>query len=357
MRRFAGYNRDVALIEPSPAGLFCPPGNFYIDPHRSADIAVTTHAHTDHARPGSRNYLTVKEGVPLLRERLGPNAGITAVAYDEPIVRNGVRVSLHPAGHLLGACQVRVEHRGEVVVVSGDYKLHADPTCARFEPVRCHTFITESTFALPVYRWPDPVDVVAEINAWWRECQRRRRTSVIFCYAIGKAQRILASVDSSIGSLLVHRSIARFLPAYETAGVRLPPTRTATAESIAAAGGRALVLAPPAAVRSRWLARLGPVSTAAASGWMLLGGPRRRRAVDRGFVLSDHADWDGLLTAIRSTGAENIGAVHGYTDELIRWLRKNGWNAFDAGEQRPPAAGSSKARRRLETPLLPWAET
>jgi putative mRNA 3-end processing factor len=243
------------------------------------------------------------------------------------VTRNGVTISLHPAGHILGSAQVRVEQRGEVWVISGDYKLEAESTCPPFEPVRCHAFVTESTFGLPIYRWRPPAETFGQINAWWRVNQSAGRTSVIFAYSLGKAQRVLAGIDASLGPIFVHGAVMRFLPIYASAGVKLPPAQHATTESVRAAKGSGLVIAPLSANGSPWLRKFGELSTAFASGWMQIRGARRRRALDRGFVLSDHADWNGLLAAIHATGAERIWVTHGYTTPLVRWLTENGYEA------------------------------
>jgi putative mRNA 3-end processing factor len=314
------------MLKINESGLFCEAGGFYIDPWRGVDRALITHAHSDHARTGSLEYVCVEEGAGLLRERLGPVRIVTA-RYGEELSIAGVRVSFHPAGHVLGSAQIRVEHRGEVWVVSGDYKTHADPTCAPFEPVKCHTFLTESTFGLPVYRWPQPAEIIADLHAWWRENQREERTSVVLAYSLGKAQRVLASLDESVGPIFVHGAVRTLLRHYERAGVRLPLVEHATKEKVRAAGGRGIVIAPPAADNSPWLHALGEVSTGVASGWMLLRGTRRWRAADRGFALSDHADWDGLISSIRATGAERVLVTHGYAAPLARWLNENGWRA------------------------------
>ncbi|MEO5802020.1 MAG: ligase-associated DNA damage response exonuclease [Verrucomicrobiota bacterium] len=315
------------LLTNTERGLFCEAGNFYIDPWRPVDFAVITHGHSDHARWGSKNYLTEKTGVPILQQRLGCDARIESVPYGETIFRNGVKISLHPAGHILGSAQVRIEHDGEICAVSGDYKLEDDGTCEPLEPIRCHTFVTESTFALPIYYWRPQTEIFAEINDWWRKNQIHERTSVLFCYSLGKAQRLLSGLDSSIGPIFLHGAAARFLPAYEQVGIKLPPTERADSGKIKAARGNSFVLAPPSADNSPWLRKFGDISTAFASGWMQIRGTRRRRSLDRGFVLSDHADWDGLLETIKATGAETIWATHGYTTPLVKWLRENGKNA------------------------------
>lgn len=311
-------------VKPSPAGYFCEAGGFWIDPSRGVPRAVITHAHSDHALPGSERYLTSRAGVGVLRRRLGPSADIRGLPYGERARLDGVDLSFHPAGHILGSAQVRIEYRGRVLVLSGDYKLQSDPTCAPFEPVRCHLFVTESTFALPVYRFPPPAGVFAEIDAWWRENAAAGRTSVIFGYSLGKAQRILAGVDASIGPIVVHPAIAEFMPDYAAAGVRLPTLLPDSPENVLRARGRGLVLVPPAADLGRWLSRFAPVSTAMASGWLLLARARRRQHFDRGFALSDHADWPGLLTAIGQAGAEHVGVTHGRTEVLARWLNEQG---------------------------------
>lgn len=319
--------REMTLLQLTENGLYCSAGDFYIDPWRAVDFAVTTHAHSDHARAGSRHYLTADPGRWILQERLGPDANIESMPYGQRLTRNGVTISLHPAGHILGSSQVRVEHRGEVWVVSGDYKVEAEPTCAPFELVPCNTFITESTFGLPIYRWRPQAEVFHDINTWWSANQAAGRTSVLFAYSLGKAQRLLAGVNDALGPIFVHGGVAKLLPHYAAAGVRLPEAQPISAESVRAAGGRGLVIAPSSVEATTWLRKFGEVSTAFASGWMQIRGNRRRRALDRGFVLSDHADWNGLLSSIRATGAERVRVTHGYIAPMVRWLRENGWEA------------------------------
>jgi putative mRNA 3-end processing factor len=315
------------MIESTPRGLYCAAGDFYIDPWQPVERAVITHAHADHARPGNGSYLCAAPGLAVLRARLGEEARIEAIAYGEAVAMNGVRVSLHPAGHVLGSAQVRVESGGEVWVASGDYKLQPDPTCAPFEPVRCHTFITESTFGLPIYRWSEPGAVIAAIEAWWRANAQAGRASVLFAYAFGKAQRILASIDASIGPILVHGAVDTLDRAYREAGVALPEAKAAIELEKGYDVSRALVVAPPSAQSTPWLKRFGDYSDAFASGWMAVRGQRRRLAVDQGFALSDHADWAGLNRAIESSGAARVYATHGYTLPLVQWLREKGLDA------------------------------
>jgi putative mRNA 3-end processing factor len=331
------------IIEPTPRGLYCAAGDFYIDPWLPVDHAVITHAHGDHARPGSAAYLAAASGLPVLRTRLGAEAAIEGMAYGEAREIGGVRVSLHPAGHVLGSSQVRLEHRGQVWVVSGDYKLDPDPTCEPFEPVRCHAFITESTFGLPIYRWRTHAEIFGAIDAWWAANAAQGRASVLFGYAFGKAQRVLASVDATIGPILVHGAVEALNRGYRESGVRLPETRVATGVGSKAEVAGALVVAPPSAQSTPWLRRFGDYSDAFASGWMQIRGARRQRAVDQGFVLSDHADWPSLQRAIAATGAESIYVTHGFTETMVRWLREQGYDARAIQTEFAGEAGAEEA--------------
>jgi len=337
--------RSSDLIDPSvaagedlvvlrPEGLYCPAGNFYIDPWRPVDRAIVTHAHADHARRGHGHYLAHTASRDVLRTRLG-EISLQELAYGESIDHFGVRVSLHPAGHVLGSAQVRLEHRGRVWVAAGDYFVSGtrhDPgdsnaTCTPFEPVPCHCFITESTFGLPVYRWAPQRDVFAAINHWWSENAAAGRCSLLLGYSFGKAQRLLAGVDAGIGPIVVHAAVDALNRAYRAAGVALPPTKLADQVNDKSTFRGALVVAPPAVQQSGWSRRLGETSEAFASGCMQLRGARRRRNVDRGFVLSDHADWSGLQRAIAGTGAGRVIVTHGYEDVMVRWLREQGLEA------------------------------
>ncbi|MFZ5520241.1 MAG: ligase-associated DNA damage response exonuclease [Pseudomonadota bacterium] len=314
------------LVIARPEGLYCPPGDFYIDPWRPVGQAVITHAHGDHARRGSTRYLASQDSEGVLRARLGADIALQTLAYGQAVEHRGVRISLHPAGHVLGSAQVRLEHQGRVWVVSGDYKTGPDATCPPFEPVRCDTFITESTFGLPVFRWCPQDEVFAQINAWWQANAQAGRASVLYAYAFGKAQRLLAGVDAGIGPIVTHGAMTALNAAYREAGVPLPQTHRVT-DLPKADLGRALVLAPPSAQGTGWLRRFGEHGDAFASGWMQLRGMRRRRGLDRGFVLSDHADWPGLLEAITATGAQRVIVTHGYIDPLVRHLQEHGWQA------------------------------
>lgn len=317
------------LIVLRPEGLYCPAGDFYIDPLRPVERAVITHAHSDHARVGHSHYLAHRLSEGTLRHRLGADITLQTLDYGESILVSGVRVSLHPAGHVLGSAQVRLEHGGRVWVASGDYKTQADGTCTPFEPVRCDTFITESTFGLPIYRWPTQAELSEEINTWWRRNADDGRASLLLCYAFGKAQRVLHGVDPSIGPIVVHGAVEPLNAVYREAGVPLAPTLRVSDEAFdKTALKRALVLAPPSAHNTPWSRRFGAdASDAFASGWMQVRGNRRRRGVDRGFVMSDHADWPGLLSAIEGTGAQHVRVTHGSVPVLVRWLGEQGLDA------------------------------
>jgi putative mRNA 3-end processing factor len=324
------YLGQIPLLQSTDAGLYCAPGDFYVDPWRPVERAIVTHAHADHACAGCGRYLASRDGLAVLKARLGDSAEISTLAHGETIDVNGVRVSLHPAGHILGSVQVRVEHRGEVWVVSGDYKVEADPTCAPFEIVDCHTFISESTFGLPVYRWPAQDAVIDGIATWWRANQDAGMASLLFAYALGKSQRILAGLaarGSLPGPIYTHGAVEAMTAAYRQSGINLPVTTHVSAAPPRNDWSKALIVAPPSAQGSPWVRRFGAVSTGFASGWMRIRGTRRRRAMDRGFVLSDHVDWPSLMATIEATGAETIFLTHGYTSAVARWLTERGKHA------------------------------
>jgi len=312
----------TGVLSLRPEGLYCEAGDFHVDPWRPVERAVVTHGHADHARWGCGSYLGAHEGRTVLRTRLGEDADIETLGWSERRRIGGAVVSLHPAGHILGSAQVRIEVAGEVWVVTGDYKTAPDPTCTPWEPVRCDVFITESTFGLPVFRWPDETRVFEEITRWWHRNREAGRTSLLYGYALGKAQRLLAGVDPSIGPILVHGAVEKLNEAYRAVGVELPETLPATRETAERYAGEALVVAPPSAGGSTWVRKFDPASDAFASGWMTVRGTRRRRAGDRGFVLSDHVDWPQLLDAVDQSGAERIWVTHGYTDVVTRFLRE-----------------------------------
>lgn len=322
------------LIVLDDRGLYCPRGEFHIDPWRRVSRAILTHGHGDHARSGMGHYWAADVGLPILRKRLGQYAPLEGLAYGEKRQFGAVTVSLHPAGHILGSAQVRIEHDGEVWVVSGDFKRDPDPTCAPFEVVPCDTFITEATFANPVYRWPDAALVAGEIHDWWQSCAAEGRPAVLFTYALGKAQRILAELAGyTDDTVLLHGAMVDLVDIYRQAGVTMLPTMAVSALGRKADCAGRLILAPPSAAGSKWLRRFKHASTGFASGWMLIRGNRRRRGYDRGFVVSDHADWDGLIRSIEDCGARRVLATHGDSHILLRYLRERG---LDAAELQAP---------------------
>lgn len=315
------------MLQITDRGLYCAAGDFFIDPWAPVDRAVITHAHGDHAVGGSRAYLASPDTAALLRVRLG-DVAVQELDWGREVQLNGVAVSLHPAGHILGSSQVRIAHKGETWVVSGDYKTEHDATCRPFEVVKCDTFVTESTFGLPIYRWRPQVDVFASIRDWWANNNTDGRASVLFAYALGKAQRVIAGLQAApVGPIYTHGAVERLNAMYRARGVELMPTTYAMELPKGHDFAGSLIIAPPSAQGSTWMRRFGEVSTAFASGWMQIRGARRRRALDRGFPLSDHADWPSLLDTIRATGASNVWVTHGYRDPLVRWLRERGMSA------------------------------
>lgn len=311
----------MGLLVFNDNGIYCEKADVYIDPWRAVKRALITHGHSDHSRYGHSSYLCQKDAAPAIQHRI-PKASIQTVAYGAPLSINGVQFSFHPAGHIIGSSQIRVEYQGEVWVVSGDYKLHSDGISTPFEPVVCHHFITESTFGLPVYRWPKQAEVVKEIEQWWELNALSGRTSVICAYSLGKAQRILRQLVSGIGPIYTHGAVEDLNEVIRNQGVWLPDSRRATEENNKKAFEKALVICPPSAIGAPWFHRFNKPVVAMASGWMAIRGNRRRRAADRGFVLSDHADWFELNEAVRATQAENIYVTHGFADVFARWLRE-----------------------------------
>ena len=307
-------------------GIYCAAGDFYVDPWRPVPRALITHGHADHARSGMGAYLATEAAAPVLRHRLGEIA-LETIAYGETRRIGGARVSFHPAGHVPGSAQIRVEVDGEVWVVSGDYKTEADGLSEPFEPLRCHAFISECTFGLPVFRWRPQSELAVELAEWWKASVEAGRTPILGAYSLGKAQRLLSLLDAGQGPILTHGAVEHTTEVLRQQGYALPPTTLVTPETKPKDHPGALVLCPPSAIGSTWARKFGALSTGFASGWMQLRGVRRRRAADRGFVISDHADWDGLNSAIGATGAERIFVTHGYTEIFCRWLIDQGHDA------------------------------
>ncbi len=313
------------LLTLTPQGLYCPEGGFHIDPWRPVPRALITHGHSDHARTGHAHYLTTPQALPVIRHRLGPISAET-LGYGQRQQIGAVTVSFHPAGHVPGSAQIRVERAGEVWVVSGDYKTEADGLAEAFEPVRCDCFITECTFGLPIYRWKPQALVVQEIADWWASNAAAGRTSLLAAYSFGKAQRLLASVPLQ-GPVLTHGAVEEINAILRAQGYDLPPTIRVSKTVTPTSHPGALVIAPPSALATPWARRFEPAEEAMASGWMAVRGIRRRRGLERGFALSDHADWDGLNAAVRETGATRVLPTHGYTHSFARWLRDQGLDA------------------------------
>ncbi len=318
----------MALLEFTPKGIHCPQADVYIDPWRPVRRALITHGHADHARWGHDHYLCTKSAKPVMRYRLGP-VDIETVEYGEKVTINGVQFSFYPAGHIIGSAQIRVEYKGEVWVASGDYKTEDDGISEAFEPVKCHAFITESTFGLPVYEWQPQAGIFEDINAWWRKNKEEGKTTLLAGYSLGKAQRLLHGLDTSIGKIYTHGAVENTNEVLRKQGIPLPETIRVTRNIKKKEYPGHLVIAPPSAIQSAWAKKFRPYSTGIASGWMGLRGTRRRRSADRGFVLSDHADWNGLNEAIKATGAEHIFVTHGYTDVFAKWLNEQGYNAAE----------------------------
>jgi putative mRNA 3-end processing factor len=308
------------MITFDSCGIYCRQANVYIDPWKPVGKAIITHAHSDHARPGMKAYLAHTNAVPVMRFRLGTGITVQSLEYNEPVVMNGVTITLHPAGHVWGSAQVRLEYKGEVWVVSGDYKTRSDGISTPFEPIRCNSFITESTFGLPIYKFPDNNEEYTHINTWWRANRSEERNSVLFAYALGKAQRVLQNLDTSIGNIYTHGAIDNINSLYDETIGGLQPTQRIDASVDRKAIKGALIIAPPSAADTPWLRSLGPYKAGICSGWMQLRGTRRRRGADRGFIISDHADWNELNAAVLATGAQNIYVTHGYKSVFAKWL-------------------------------------
>lgn len=316
------------LIQFTDKGLYCAQGNFYIDPWKAVDKAVITHAHSDHARWGSKYYLCHHFTKPLLQLRLGNNL-YESIGWNEPVYMNGVKVSLHPAGHIIGSSQVRVEYKDEVWVISGDYKTEDDGICGKFEPVKCNTFITESTFGLPIYNWKPQQEIYSNIQQWIIGNEQQQKNSVLIAYSLGKAQRVLEAASGICNNIYVHGAIWNTQEVLLANGFNLPLVKRITQATTKEDLKNAVIIAPPSADGSSWMKRFNPYATAICSGWMQVRGNSRRNNADAGFALSDHADWKGLLSAIQQTGAEKVFVTHGFQSVLARYLNEQGIEAAE----------------------------
>lgn len=333
------------LLQFTSSSIYCQQADVHIDPWHPVDFAILTHAHSDHAKPGCRHYLAHKDSESILRLRLGKDISLQTVAYGERISMNGVNFSLHPAGHVIGSAQIRVEYKGEVWVVSGDYKVQDDHFSAPFEPVKCNTFITESTFGLPIYKWPDQDEVMKDIKEWWKQNQQQGKASVLMGYALGKMQRLIKNLQPFDTRVYAHGAIFNVNEKLRAYGFDLPHIPLVTNEIDKKMYRGALILATPSSLNSSWMKKFTPYSTGYCSGWMAVRGAKNRRSVDRGFVLSDHADWNDLNKVVAETGAEKIFVTHGYTDTYARWLNEQGIEAAevktDYGNEEESVTGDS----------------
>lgn len=321
------------ILEINKAGIFCPQGDFYVDPLRKVDKAIITHAHSDHARKGMGLYISHNLTDVILKHKLGSGIKTKAVEYGEIMDVNGVKVSLHPAGHIPGSAQVRIEYKGEVTVVSGDYKLEDDNLSTPFESLKCHTFITECTFGSPAYRWKSNSDIFSDINDWWRENKEHGKISVIMGYVLGKTQRILHNADNSIGNIYTYTKIKEINDLLRNRGLNLQKAKTVNAEITNEKLSGSLIIAPSGIYNTGLLKKFDNYSLANASGWMAIDGFKKRMPIDKGFALSDHADWDGLHKAVKETEAETVYVMHGTTALFIKSLRKGGIDARDLYEK------------------------
>lgn len=314
------------LLVHTGLGLYCPKADVYLDPWKPVKKAILSHGHADHARWGSSSYLCTPSAAPVIKYRLG-DINLETLPFGEEKLINGVSFSFHPAGHILGSAQIKVSYKGEIVVFSGDYKTANDGFSEAFEPVKCHTFITESTFGLPVYHWQDQKWVFNEMEEWCKNNRNNHHLSILYGYSLGKAQRILQGLPDSIGPIFTHSTIEAILNVMRNQGVSLKNTIPVNEHLTRADLLSGVIIAPPAVQNTNWLKKFEPIRTGVVSGWMALRGARRRRNADKGFVLSDHADWRGLNEAISLTSAENVFVTHGYTDILSKWLIDKGLNA------------------------------
>lgn len=322
----------MPLIDFTDKGLYCRAGDFYIDPWHAVDKAVITHGHSDHARWGSKNYLCHHRSIPILQARLGPNH-YQGLEWKETLLLNGVKISLHPAGHIIGSSQIRLEYKGEVWVVSGDYKTENDGLSGAFEAVPCHTFITESTFGLPIYKWKKQEQIFSQIRNWVTANRNDEKTSVLIAYSLGKAQRLLPCLTDVTDKIFVHGAVYNMHQALVAAGCELPPVQRVMPDTSKTELKGAVVIAPSSAEGSPWLKRFYPYAIGICSGWMQVRGNTRRKNADAGFALSDHADWPGLLHAIKETGAQKVFVTHGFQHAFSRYLNEKGIESAEVKTQ------------------------
>ncbi|MES2457545.1 MAG: ligase-associated DNA damage response exonuclease [Bacteroidota bacterium] len=334
----------MALISFTNKGIYCKQGDFYIDPWRPVDLAVTTHGHADHVKWGNKAYLCHELTKPILDQRLGEDLVIETLPYNKEISINGVKVSLFPAGHVIGSSQIRLEYKGEICVVSGDYKVEYDGISTAFEPVKCHTFVSESTFGLPIYKWQPQEIIFGEMKEWISNNHDRNKTSVLVAYSLGKAQRLIKGL-AGYSDIYVHNSIANLNERFIGAGVDLPETIRITPETKKETLQKGIVIVPPALADGRWIKNLTNAATGICSGWMQVRASRRWRSADAGFAMSDHADWPGLLSAIKATEAEKVFVTHGYTATFSKYLNEIGIESEEVKTQ----YGNEEEEEKMES--------
>ncbi|WP_162073341.1 ligase-associated DNA damage response exonuclease [Chryseobacterium fistulae] len=316
----------MKLITFTNKGIYCPQGNFYIDPWRPVDLAIITHGHADHARWGMKKYLCHHFTKPILHQRIGTDIQCQSVEYGEVITLNGVKVSLHPAGHIIGSAQIRLEYKGYVSVVSGDYKIQNDGLSTPFELVKCNEFVTESTFGLPIYHWLEVEDLNKKLQNWVLLNRENQKTSVFIGYSLGKAQRIMEAVEN-VGNIHVHYSIGKLNEAFEKVGIHLPSYEIPDFRENTKQLQNEIVIVPPALLDSNIIKKIPNPAIAICSGWMQVRGARRWRSADAGFAMSDHADWNGLLEVVKATEAEIVHVTHGQTEVFSKYLNEIGMKA------------------------------
>jgi len=335
----------MALIEFTNKGLYCAAGDFYIDPWKPVNSAIITHAHSDHAYGGSNRYLCHSASLPILKLRLGEII-VETVGWNEITRINGVKISLHPAGHIIGSSQIRIEYNNEVWVVSGDFKTENDSISGMFEPVKCNVFITESTFGLPIYNWKPQEEIFRGIREWIVANQSAGKTSVLIAYSLGKAQRVMQCIKEMNVKIFVHRAVWNIHQVLLQSGYDLPPVERITPETPKENFKGQVIIAPPSADGTPWMKRFSPYSIGVCSGWMQVRGNIRRRNADAGFALSDHADWKGLLGAVKATGAEKVFVTHGFQAAFSRYLNDNG---IEAAEVKTAYGGEEEEQEKAST--------
>lgn len=304
-------------------GLFCSSGDFFIDAWSPVPVCIVTHAHGDHAYAGHGLYIGTEETLKIVKQRISKDLPTQTLSYGQKIKLGNCWISLHPAGHILGSSQIRIETGNCITVISGDYKRAPDDTCLPFEVVECDIFVTESTFALPIYRWPSNEEVFQQVISWWRENSAQNHPSILFCYALGKAQRLMSLLAlQNEKNVYLHGAIFSITRLYEQMGISMIPFVPASDSAKGKDFSQDLILAPPSAMGTAWMKRFPGCRTAFASGWMEVRGTRRRKALDRGFVLSDHADWNALLRTIEESKAKVVLTTHGNSATLARYLRE-----------------------------------